>query len=124
MRGIGSLPPMGAEIASRLPELKEGIQQSAFQTSLQQTVPKFREDRIMKSTIIEGKRESVFPVDPCPNSFSCLSITQIFCKLHHADESETPGRNRGLPFLGIDTRKKLIIIDASQFIAHLHVDTS
>src|SRR6266705_2755219 len=105
MRGIGSLPPTGAKIASLLTQLKEGIQQLVFQTSLQQTVPKFREDRIMKSTIIEGKRESVFPVDPCPNSFSSLSITQIFCKLHHADQSQTPGRNRGLPFLGIHTRK-------------------
>jgi hypothetical protein len=77
----------------------------------------------MKSTLIEGKRESVFPVDPCPNSFSRLSITKIFGKLHHADESETPGRNRGMPFLCIDAHKKLIIIDASQFIAHLYVNT-
>src|SRR5437660_1938074 len=124
MRGIGSLPSTSAEIASLLTALKEGIQQSAFQTSLQQTVPKFREDRIMKSTLIEGKRECVFPVDPCTNRFSSLSITQIFCKLHHADESQTPGRNRGLPDFRVDTCKQFIIIDGAQFVTHLHVDIS
>ena len=77
----------------------------------------------MKATIGEGKRESVFPFDPRPNSESLLPVTQIFCKLHHADEIQTPGWNGGLPDFRRDTRKKLIIIDASQFIAHLHGDT-
>jgi len=76
----------------------------------------------MKSTLSEGERESVFPVDPCPNRISRLSITEMFCELHHADESEPPGRNRGLPDFRIDTRKQFIIIDISQFVTHLHVD--
>src|SRR5262249_17428944 len=120
----GSLPSTGAEIASLLTQFKEGIQQPAFQTSLQQTVPKFREGRIMKSIISEGKRESIFPVDSCPNSFSCLSITEIFCELHHTDQGKTPGRNRGLPHFRVDTCKQFIIIDVSQFVTHLHVDIS
>src|SRR5438445_40414 len=97
MRGIGSLPPTSAKIASLLTEFKEGIQQLAFQTSLHQTVPKFREDRIMKTTVIEGERKSIFPVDPCPNSFSGLSITKILCELHHADQGKPPGRHCWLP---------------------------
>src|SRR3974390_1431499 len=114
MRGIGSLPSTGAEIASLLAQFKKGIQQSAFQTSLQQSVPKFREDRIMKSTLIEGERKSIFPVDSCSNSFSGLSITEIFCELHHADQGKAPGDNRGLPDFRIDTRKKLIIVNTPQ----------
>ena len=78
----------------------------------------------MKSTLIEGKRESVFPVDPCPNRFSRLSITEIFCKLHHADQGEAPRRNRGLPDFCVDTCKQFIFIDVSQFVTHLQVDIS
>jgi len=39
MRGIGSLPPTSAEIASLLTPFKEGIQQLAFQTSLRASGP-------------------------------------------------------------------------------------
>src|SRR5437763_13963455 len=121
MRGISSLPSTSTKIASLLTEIKKGIQQLAFQTSLQQTVPKFREDRRMKSTLIERERKSIFPVDPCPNSFSGLSITEIFCELHHADQGKTLGRNRGLPDFRINTRKECVIVNTPQFVTHLHV---
>lgn len=78
----------------------------------------------MKTTLIKWERERVFPVDPCPNRFGSLSITEILCKLHNANQDQPPGRHCGLPDFCIDTRKESIIIDIPQFITHLHADIS
>src|SRR3954469_24890881 len=78
----------------------------------------------MKSAITQGKRESVFPVDPRPNRFGCLSITQILRKLHHAHQGKLPRSNRRLADFRIDTGKEGIIVNTSQLITYLHVDVS
>src|SRR6266581_492140 len=76
--------------------LQHGFQQQHLCRSCEQTSPKFREHREIKSRICQIQRESIFPVNSATNSLCRLPIREPFNKLENTDQCELP-RGFGRP---------------------------
>src|SRR5947207_4028462 len=88
--------------------LQHGFQQQHLCRSCEQTSPKFREHREIKSRICQIQRESIFPVNSATNSLCRLPIREPFNKLENTDQCELQ-RRFGRPASLGEERGKLLI---------------
>jgi hypothetical protein len=77
---------------------------------------------VIKARVRQFQAERIFPSQPIAHGVSSLPIRQVFHELEHRHQRQAPGGKSGLAMRRKQISKRLIGVNRSQCVTHLHED--
>jgi hypothetical protein len=92
---VGALPTVGFEQTQPLEALQHQIEEHSFGIAIDQATPKFTQDRVIESWIVEVQSERVLPIDPNTHGIGSLAVDRSSTNWNMVISGRRHGRSAG-----------------------------